>query len=156
MIQPALVCRPLTQQDAHLLTTMLSAQPHQYMRYFTPFHFDEQTVIEILSNARQDVYVGIFWEQRLVAFFMLRGWDSGYDIPSYGVTVDHQYKGFGLGRLTLEMSKTICRLRGARRLMLKVYPENTPAKHLYESAGFIQTGIDPQNNNLIYHFDFDA
>jgi RimJ/RimL family protein N-acetyltransferase len=135
---------------------MLTSQPPESMRYFTPFSFDEQTISQILSSARQDVYMGLFWEEKLVAFFMLRGWDSGYDVPAYGVTVDCRYSGFGLGRLTLEMSKTICRLRNVQKLMLKVYPENTPAKHLYETAGFIQTGVDPHNNNLIYHYNFSA
>ena len=100
--------------------------------------------------------MGFFWEGALIAFFMLRGWDEGYAIPAYGVTVDQRFRDKGLGRLTLEMSKTICRLRGVQRLMLKVHPENHAAKHLYEAVGFVQTGVDPKNQNLIYHFDFDA
>ncbi|MBL8155080.1 MAG: GNAT family N-acetyltransferase, partial [Anaerolineae bacterium] len=90
----------------------------------------------------------------LAGFFMLRGWDAGYDVPAYGVTIAQAYSGLGLARLSLDLSKTICRLRQVKRLMLKVHPENTVAKRLYEQAGFVQTGIDPRNANLIYHFEF--
>ena len=149
-----LASRPLRPDDAPALAALLAAQPEPYLRYFTPFRFDELTVAELLTRASHDLYMGLFWDGVLVAFFMLRGWDEGYAIPAYGVMVDHHYSGRGLGRLTLEMSKTICRLRDVQRLMLKVHPENLPAKRLYESVGFCQTGVDSKNGNLIYHFDF--
>jgi ribosomal protein S18 acetylase RimI-like enzyme len=155
-MSPGFLCRALGAADAPLLAAMLSSQSQDYTRYFRPFPFDEAAIHGFLSAARQDMYFGVFWDEALVAFFMLRGWDKGYDVPAYGVVVDDEHRGMGLGRLTLEMSKTICRLRGAERLMLKVHPENVAAKHLYESAGFVQTGIDPRNDNLIYHFSFES
>lgn len=68
----------------------------------------------------------------------------------------HRFQNLGWGRLTLDLSKTIARMRGAARLMLKVHPDNTIARTLYESAGFVQTGVDPRNQNLIYHIDLPA
>lgn len=50
-----------------------------------------------------------------------------------------------------DAAKTICRLRHADTLMLKVHPENRAAKHLYESAGFVRVSTDPRNGNLVYH-----
>ncbi|MCA9909248.1 MAG: GNAT family N-acetyltransferase, partial [Anaerolineae bacterium] len=97
-------------------------------------------------------YMGIFWRGRLAGFFMLRGWDSGYEIPAYGVTIDIEHRNMGLGRLSLETSKTIARLEGATQVMLKVHPDNAPARKVYEAAGFVQTGVDPKNANLIYHY----
>lgn len=148
------VCRPLASGDASELTTLLISQPPEYMHYFSPFHFDEATLLAILAGSQQDVYMGFFWDGALIAFFMLRGWDEGYEIPAYGVVVDHRYRNRGLGRLTLEMSKTICKLRSVKRLMLKVHPENYSAKHLYESTGFVQVGVDLKSNHLVYHFNF--
>lgn len=150
-----LTVRPLGLADASALAVMLREQPDDYMRHFTPFAFDEETVRSILSRREQDVYMGILWADRLVAFFMLRGWDAGYAVPAYGVTVDHRFRGHGLARLSIEMSKSICRLRGVGRLMLKVHPENVVAKRLYEEMGFRRAGDDPRNGNLVYIFDFE-
>lgn len=149
----ALTVRPLTAEDAPALANMLQRQPQTYMQYFIPFAFDEATIAGLLERCQEDLYMGLFWENQLAGFFMLRGWDEGYTVPAYGVTIDEAFSGLGLARLTLGLSKTICRLRSASRLMLKVHPDNTVAKRLYEDAGFIQTGVDERNNNLIYHFD---
>lgn len=135
---------------------MLAEQPAEYMRYFTPFAFDRATVGRLLAETVRDVYLGVFCDGELAAFCMLRGWDEGYDVPSYGVIVSERFRGRGLGALTIELSKTVCRLRGARRLMLKVHPDNAAARGLYERAGFRQTGVDARNDNLVMHYDFGA
>jgi hypothetical protein len=31
--------------------------------------------------------MGIYWQAEL-RFFMLRGWDEGFDVPAYGVLID--------------------------------------------------------------------
>lgn len=146
------VLRPLTGDDAPALAALLSAQPADYMQYFIPFAFDEAAIRPLLSAARADVYMGVYWQDQLAGFFMLRGWDAGYSIPAYGVTIGQAFRGMGLGRVTLETAKAISRLKGASTLMLKVHPDNAPAKHLYESAGFVQVDHDPRNGNLVYHF----
>lgn len=133
---------------------MLTAQTPDYIQYFRPFDFDAETIRHFLAAARNDVYMGFFVDDELAGFFMLRGWDSGYAIPAYGVTIAQAFAGMGLATLSLDTSKSLCRLRGVQRLMLKVHPDNLTAKRLYEKAGFIQTGEDPHNANLIYHFDF--
>jgi RimJ/RimL family protein N-acetyltransferase len=148
-----LTVRPLTAADGGALAAMLQAQSADYMAYFIPFAFDAATITGLLTAARHDCYMGFFVDDALAGFFMLRGWDAGYDVPAYGVTIAQAYSGLGLARLSLDLSKTICRLRQVKRLMLKVHPENTVAKRLYEQAGFVQTGIDPRNANLIYHFE---
>jgi len=147
------VIRTLEPEDAPTLAMMLQSQPTTYLQYFIPFRFEEATVQGILQQANRDVYMGIFWQHELAGFFMLRGWDAGYDVPAYGVVIAHAFRGHGLGRLSLELSKTICRLRQVRRIMLKVHPDNLAAKYIYEMAGFMPTGVDPQNHNLIYRYD---
>ncbi len=149
-----LVLRPLAVADASAFSTMLSAQPPEYIQYFRPFDFDVETLVKLLEAAQDDVYMGFFVGSEQVGFFMLRGWDSGYAIPAYGVTISQSFAGIGLATLSLDASKTICRLRGVERLMLKVHPDNLTAKRLYEKAGFVQTGEDTRNANLVYHYDF--
>ena len=149
----ALVVRPLASSDASALAALLSAQDPAYMQYFVPFQFDASTLASILTNAESDLYMGLWWGEALIGFFMLRGWDQGYSIPAYGVTIDQRFRNRGLGRLTLELSRSICKLRGAVQLMLKVHPQNAAAKQLYESFGFVRTSIDHKNDNLVYHLD---
>jgi RimJ/RimL family protein N-acetyltransferase len=149
-----LVIRNLNIEDASLLSAMLLEQHDEYMQYFIPFSFDPANIRAILERAKRDVYMGIFWADKLAGFFMLRGWDDGYEIPAYGVTIAQSFSGYGLGKLSLEVSKSVCQLRGAKRLMLKVHPQNSRAKQLYEAAGFVQSGIDERIHNLVYHYDF--
>jgi RimJ/RimL family protein N-acetyltransferase len=143
--------RPLETSDTAALSEFLTAQDCDYIQLFAPFDFGVETIRALLARKQEDAFFGIFWQERLAAFFMLRGWDEGYGIPAYGVVVDQQLSGRGLGQLTLEYSKAYCRLRGCRKIMLKVHPLNLAARHIYEKAGFVQTGVDPKNQNLVYH-----
>jgi RimJ/RimL family protein N-acetyltransferase len=140
--------------DGPCLSRMLQRQPEDYIRFFNPFPFDEKSITEMLQHCVRDLYYGIYLNQEIAGMFMLRGWDAGYEVPSYGVVIDQNYSGLGIGRVTIEISKVICRLRGAPRLMLKVHPDNHAAKHIYEQADFIQTGIDSRTSHIIYHYDF--
>ncbi|MBA2734059.1 MAG: GNAT family N-acetyltransferase [Acidobacteria bacterium] len=146
---------PLETKDAPQLSAMLCAQSPSYVRFFTPFSFDQDTLTNILARQRQDIFMGIYWQDDLAGFFMLRGWDEGYEAPSYGVMIDERYSGYGLTRLSLKMVKSICKLRQSPRIMLKVHPENTAARSLFEEARFSQTGVDAASGHLVYHFDLN-
>ena len=151
-----LTIRVLEPHDAPELARLLNEQSEAYTRLFKPFAFEQPTIAKLLTNCRRDVYEGLFWNHRLIGFFMLRGWDDNFDVPSYGVLIDERYRNLNLAKLTLRTAKTICRLRGCTKMMLKVHPENTLAKHLYEQAGFTCVGVDPANDNLIYRTDINA
>jgi len=134
---------------------MLLAQSPAYVRFFTPFDFHHTSIVSLLAEQGKDIFMGMYWGDRLVGFFMLRGWKNGYEIPSYGVLVDESYRGYGLTRLSLKLAKSICKLRRVPRIMLKVNPDNKVARRLFEEAAFAQTGVDAQTGNLIYHFDIN-
>jgi ribosomal protein S18 acetylase RimI-like enzyme len=68
---------------------------------------------------------------------MLRGWDEGYSVPSFGVAVGSAYRGRGIGRGLLLYAIEYARKRGAPAVMLKVHLDNASARHLYESEGFV-------------------
>lgn len=150
-----LTIRPLNLEDAPDLSSLLLGQSPAYVRFFTPFKFDLPSVASLLAGQGTDVFMGLYRQDRLIGFFMLRGWDSGYETPAYGVLIDEKYSGYGLTRLSLKLAKSICKLRRAPRLMLKVNAENIIARRLFVEAGFAQTGVDAQTGNLIYHFDFN-
>ena len=108
-----------------------------------------------MAKVKEDKYFGIFTDNKLIGFFMLRGFDDGYNIPSYGVWIAPDYTGLGLAKLTLAFAISFCKLNKIKKIMLKVHPENVVAKRLYESMGFVNTGIDQRNDNLIYQKDLN-
>jgi GNAT superfamily N-acetyltransferase len=145
--------RCLSRPDSKLVADFLQRQPAEYLEHFHPFAFDQVSVAAHIGTARQDTYFGVWIADELAAIFMLRGLDEGYTVPSYGVVVAEQFRNFGLGRLTLQLCKCVCRLGGIQRLMLKVHPDNAPARAVYESEGFVLTGADPTTGHLVFHAD---
>jgi len=154
-LQNDFTVRPLDVDDASNLSSLLLAQSPAYVRFFTPFDFQHPSIVRLLAGQGKDIFMGMYWDDRLAGFFMLRGWNEGYEIPSYGVLVDERFSGYGLTRLSLKLAKSICKLRRVPGIMLKVNPDNKIAKRLFEEAAFVQTGVDAQTGNLIYHFDIN-
>lgn len=147
-----IVTRPLQIEDAAAISSLLKSQPPEYSRFFYAFSSDEAAISKILAEREKDVYSGMYWQERMVGFFMLRGWDAGYEVPSFGVLVDEQYRGRGFMPLALDIAKLICRLCGAPRLMAKIHPDNVSARGA-RRLGLVQTGVEAETGNLIYHLD---
>jgi RimJ/RimL family protein N-acetyltransferase len=151
MVFESIEINELSLQHAPALSKALLSEKPKYLEYFTPFEFSIESITNILSQAVKDKYFGIFVDNDLVGFYMLRGLDEGYDIPSYGVWISSKYSNKGLSKLTLFHSFSFCKLNNIKTLMLKVYPDNIIAKNLYETLGFVKTGTDDKNSNYIYH-----
>ncbi len=60
-----------------------------------------------------------------------------------GIVPEH--RGFGLGRMAVERAQMFTQQRGADRLVLAVDARNSPARDVYQSAGF-----DPWASRLVY------
>ncbi len=58
-----------------------------------------------------------------------------------GLAVDPALQGTGIGRRLLDASISEAGRRGARRLTLRVFAGNAPARALYESCGFTLEGV---------------
>jgi ribosomal protein S18 acetylase RimI-like enzyme len=71
--------------------------------------------------------------------------------PAYGrghiignVAVLPEYRGHGIGRQLMEACIERARQEGSFSVALEVRMDNTPARHLYQSLGFQQTGLVAQ------------
>lgn len=85
---------------------------------------------------KNDVYTVGLADNYAVAYGILRGWDAGFSIPSLGVAVSPDVRGFGLCRLMMEYLHACARLRGCQSIRLKVYPHNHRAKDFYTKLGY--------------------
>ncbi|HEV7893600.1 MAG TPA: hypothetical protein VGP08_23500, partial [Pyrinomonadaceae bacterium] len=74
------------------------------------------------------------------------------EVPSFGVLVDVKHRGRAFMRIALDVSKLICRLAGARRLMAKIHPDNVSPRGA-RRLGFVQTGVEPESGNVVYHME---
>lgn len=103
---------------------------------FHPFPLTPQTVYQITRASHLDRYYSAIWDGRIVGLCMLRGWDEGFDIPSFGVFVDYRCHGLGLGRLMTEFALDEARKLDCSTIRLSVYESNTNALNLYRAIGF--------------------
>lgn len=146
------VIRPLLPPDAAVISSFMRLQSPEYLRFFYAFGSDEIVIAEILSSGKSDVYAGVFWREEMVGFFFLRGWDAGFEIPSFGVLIGEKHRGGAFLRLTLDTAKLICRLSGAKKLMAKIHPENVSPRGA-RRLGLHQTGFEESTGNIIYHLE---
>ena len=139
----------LIPDDASVLSELLKKQSSQYRKSFFPFADEsEKALFKLLLNCSRDCYWGIWHKTQIVGFFMLRGWDLGFDIPSFGVLVDEKQRRKGLATLALLTAISYCRLENVPELMLKVDPVNESAYKIYEAFKFKKTGICSQHGHV--------
>ena len=142
----------LTTHTSDIYNLINNSDP-KYYQYFTAFEANQEIISGFLTKAKRDQYLGFFIHGILVGFFMLRGLDEGFKIPSYGVFISEKYQSFGLGRLSVLYALTFCKMNQIEKLMLKVHPLNIHSLKIYREYGFVETHIDPSNNNLVLYKD---
>ena len=145
--------RRLGPGDAEALSNLINQDSKDYSKYFVAFEFDSVTILNILTKAKNDLYYGVYWGEELTGFYMLRGFDDGYTIPSYGVYISSRFNNKGLAALTLNHAISTCKFLGCKKLRLKVHTANTFALKQYLKYGFVETGFDEKINNIIMHRD---
>lgn len=151
-LNKSFLIRPLEATDAAAISAFVRSQSPEYLRFFYAFGSDESAIAEMLLASEMDVYSGVFWQANLAGVFMLRGWDAGYEIPSFGVLIAQEYRGGAFMRLTLDAAKLICRLSGTKRLLAKIHPENVSPRGA-RRLGFYQTGVEESTGNIVYHLE---
>lgn len=112
---------------------------------FDPFPLSAVEARRIALEPRQDgFYLAVRGEMPL-GLSMLRGFDEGYEVPSFGIFVDHENHGQGIGRALTVWTIQQARQRGCPAVRLTVYARNVAARRLYESLGFVEQdrqGVD--------------
>ncbi len=149
----ALSIHTLTVKDVAAVADLIDSQSPEYLRFFYAFNSDKSALTELLTKAEKDVYSGVFWEDDLAGIFFLRGWDSGYEMPSFGVLIAEKYRGRAFLNLTVDVAKLICKMSGVNRFMVKKHSDNAPLANI-QKMGFYQVGVEESTGNIIFHLDF--
>jgi [ribosomal protein S18]-alanine N-acetyltransferase len=105
-------------------------------RYFHPHPFTPATARERALYSGQDFYCILADGDRVLGYGMLRGWDEGYEMPSLGIVIHPDMQSRGLGRALMGYLQFAARYRGAKRMRLRVHPDNAKAVQLYRSLGY--------------------
>jgi ribosomal protein S18 acetylase RimI-like enzyme len=117
---------------------------------FTPHPFDGNQMDKIIKEDK-DLYYFIIFENKIIAYGMLRGWAEGYDIPSLGIYIDKEYRGLGIGNMLMNFLHISAKLRGSEKIRLTVIKTNTSAISLYRKLGYIFIE-DTENSNKLTGF----
>jgi len=117
---------------------------------FHPFPLDATTAHRLCVERRRDRYFAAWDAHAIVGLAMLRGWDEGYEIPSFGILVDHRHHGRGHGRALTTHALALARELRAPRVRLTVHADNLRAVTLYERSGFRTTEALPDGRLLMF------
>jgi GNAT superfamily N-acetyltransferase len=132
------------------------AREPEVARFFHPHPFTAAYAHSLCAElpGRRDRYYLTFFSDRPVAYSMLRGWDEGYAVPSFGGGTHPALRGAGLGHHLLAHAVAQAQAAGAARLRLTVYKANVRAVGLYAKFGFFLT--DKNEKELIGLLDLPA
>jgi GNAT superfamily N-acetyltransferase len=111
--------------------------------YFHPFPMTGETAGRLCLGSSKDRYYAAFERGSAVGLAMLRGGDEGYEIPSFGMFVDHRHQGQGIGRLLIEVAIREAERLGCAMVRLTVYESNLRGRCLYASLGFAEQSREP-------------
>lgn len=124
---------------------------HQVSRYFHPHPFTPEQAKSLCGYEGNDLFYVALDGARVVGYGMLRGWDEGYDIPSLGVVLHPDVRGTGLGKSFMHFLHAAAKIRGAKKIRLKVYPENQTAVQLYAILGYRY--VEQSEGQLVGYLD---
>jgi ribosomal protein S18 acetylase RimI-like enzyme len=129
--------RPLRPEDEPSLTALFErADGVGEMRYFDPFPLTRATARRLCQEGRRDRFYVAVADDGIVGLSMLRGWDEGYAIPSFGVMIDPSWHGRGLGARMTDYTIDEAWRAGCEAIRLSVYGGNVVAAEMYRRRGF--------------------
>jgi ribosomal protein S18 acetylase RimI-like enzyme len=145
----AILFKPVTAVDVHSLAMFFERNNNrETLRTFHPFPMTLQKAEEICTIEKKDRYFGAYLEDQIIGLSMLRGLDEGYEIPSFGIVMDSNYRGHGIGsgltKYTIQQSIEM----GCPAVRLSVYASNKRALKIYNDLGFVErerSGVLVQN-----------
>ena len=130
--------RLLRPSDAEAVAALFTSNDTaDVVRNFHPFPLTPDTAVTVCAGLGQDAFLAAFDGGRAVGFAMLRGWDHGYEVPSFGVLVDRNAYGHGIASSLLRQALGIAALRRSPSVRLTVYDDNNRARRSYLSNDFV-------------------
>lgn len=111
-------------------------------KYFHPHSFTPEYAQKIADYNGRDLYYVVEFQNKIIGYGMLRGWDEGYEIPSLGITIHPEYRGYGLGRHLMYYLHNQAIENQVKQIRLKVHSDNYKALELYRSLGYKFGGIE--------------
>jgi ribosomal-protein-alanine N-acetyltransferase len=115
-------------------------------RYFYPHPFTEEAILQITNHMINDQYYVLMGGSKVIGYGMLRGWDSGYDVPSLGIAIHPSFRNIGFGRTLMNYLHVVAKHMGSKKIRLRVNPANYRAINFYKSFGYI---FDEEGNYLV-------
>lgn len=106
---------------------------------FFPFPFTAETAARICRAPRKDRYFAAFEGGEIVCFGMLRGWDEGYEIPSFGLATDYRHHRRGHGWRMWSWAMGYAAELGAKKMRITTQTQNAPMLGMAEKLGFRKT-----------------
>ncbi len=145
------IIRPVSAGDAEKLGAFFEAidRDEETRPFFHPHPLSKDYAVELCNRIERikDAYFIALQSHGISAYSMLRGWDEGYQIPSFGCCVHPQLRNAGLGKQLLAHAIDESRSRGAEKLRLTVFKKNERAIAVYRRFGFEFT--DKNNEEYI-------
>jgi ribosomal protein S18 acetylase RimI-like enzyme len=114
-------------------------------RYFNPFPLTEESAYGITKNKHKDFYYVAYLDNKIVGFTMLRGWEEGYIVPSFGILVHHKFTNLGYGKILTNFTLDQALNLNCKKVRLTVYKSNFVAIHIYRSLGFSEISHEHLN-----------
>jgi [ribosomal protein S18]-alanine N-acetyltransferase len=137
MITPVIECRAVSPEWANALADFFRALIEAGdEKFFHPHPLNSAEARKLAHYHGNDLYYLLTEGNRVCAYGILRGWDEGYEIPSLGIVVHPRDRGSGLGTTLMHFMHVAARRRGAKKIRLKAYPENSAALKFYQSLGY--------------------
>jgi ribosomal-protein-alanine N-acetyltransferase len=142
--EPDVSIRPLVPRDADALAELFERNANaSTIERFDPFPLTRETARGLADAQTKDLYYVAEAETGLVGFMMLRGWEEGYEVPSFGILVDGAFRGRGVGKLLTAAALAEARAHGAERVRATVYASNAASHAMLRANGFVEVSREP-------------
>lgn len=132
----ALAIEDLRSDNSRALGELFEALQPEADR-FHPHPLTREHARKLCADPQGGTYIVVLIDEVAVAYGMLRGWREHPTVPSLGIAVHPDHRGKRIGRLLMEYLRVVASLRGAKKIRLKVYPENKRAIRLYVGLGYV-------------------
>ena len=135
-----LTIRPIGAADGAALAVFFEAlaADAEAAAFFRPHPLTAEEARSLCRKAGtiRDGYFVAEYAGRIAGYSMLRGWDEGYEVPSWGGAVHPSLRDAGIGKRLLLHAVSESISRGAPKMRLTVYKTNARGVHVYGKIGF--------------------